>query len=162
MSGQTVTNVKETGEQKDMAAQAKVLATASFVAADGTHKTLADYRGRPVLVNLWATWCPPCLGEMPSLERLRDKMKGKHLAVVAISVDRGETMAPVTKFLADHGITRLDAYWDKDGVIRDQGMGDYLPVSFLFDGNGRLLLRAEGPYDWDKSTTLGTVRTLLK
>jgi thiol-disulfide isomerase/thioredoxin len=120
----------------------------SFAEQSGKTVTLAEFRGRPVLVNLWATWCVPCLKEMPSLARLQAQRTG--LTILAISEDRrGEEL--VGPFLEQHDIKGLAIYLDpKSAVAHALGVGG-LPTSFLIDRDGKILGELEGGAEWDSS-----------
>jgi thiol-disulfide isomerase/thioredoxin len=140
----------------------QTLPKAYFYEPGGSKLSLADFKGRPVIVNLWATWCPPCIAELPSLDKLQAKMTGKGLAVVAIALDRGEDMTPVTDFLRKQRIEHLTPYWDKDRQVREAWNAENLPVSYLIDRNGVIVKKLEGTFVWDKGEMLKTVRKLVK
>ena len=119
----------------------------SFAARDGSPARLADFRGHWVLVNLWATWCAPCLREMPSLDRLQ-AMVGDRLAIVAVSQDRGG--APVVDpFLEQLRLTALRIYLDPKGAAGRELAVRGLPTTFLLDGDGRIRAQLEGAAEWD-------------
>jgi len=114
-------------------------------ARGGGRVDLATFRGKPVLVNFWATWCPPCREEMPSLARLAESFDPQSLEVVAISVDDG--WDPIDKFLGSQNVPFRVA-WDEGAKIsRSWGTSRY-PVTFLLDAEGRLRLRFFGPRNW--------------
>ena len=140
---------------------AQMLPAVTFYGADGKVATLADFKGQPLIVNLWATWCPPCLGEMPSLDKLQAKMKKKDLKVVAISMDRGDTLAVVTKFLRKKRIEHLAPYWDKDRQVMEAWHVENLPVSYLISRDGKIIEKYEGPVVWDKGDVLKDVQRLV-
>jgi len=118
-----------------------------------------DLKGKLVLLNFWATWCPPCRLEMPSMERLYQEFKGEGLEVVAINFMEREK--PITSFLKENGFT-FSVLLDKKGEIaRDYGVHG-LPVTFLIARNGNLLARSMGYKDWYKPETRQLISTLLK
>jgi thiol-disulfide isomerase/thioredoxin len=131
-----------------------------FTARDGTPKRLADFRGRVVLVNLWATWCGPCVEEMPSLDRLQAQL-GSALAVLAISEDRpGESV--VAPFLAKHKIGHLAVYLDaSNDAIKAFGVQG-LPTSFLIGRDGRIIAMLEGAAEWDKPAMIARLKPYLE
>ena len=130
-----------------------------FVARDGTAKRLADFKGDWLLVNLWATWCAPCIKEMPSLDRMQAGL-GAAVDVVAISEDRGGSAA-VDRFLADHAVKTLTIGLDRTGSIANALHVEGLPTSFLVDPQGRIVAKLEGAAAWDDGPTLATLRGLM-
>jgi thiol-disulfide isomerase/thioredoxin len=131
----------------------------SFESRDGRKLKLADFRGHFVLVNLWATWCGPCVREMPSLDRLQAR-EGDRLSVVAISQDRrgAEVVEP---FLAKLGLRRLQVYLDPDNDAQQAFAVRGLPTSFLIDRDGRMLGSLEGAAEWDAPPLIGTLERYL-
>ena len=123
-----------------------------FTARDGRPARLADFRGRFLLVNLWATWCAPCVREMPSLERLQAQL-GNRLAVLAISEDR-QGGAVVEPFLAKLGLERLAVYLDPQDAAQQAFHARGLPTSYLIDPEGRILGLLEGAAEWDSPAML--------
>lgn len=118
-----------------------------FTTRDGKPVSLADFRGHFLLVNLWATWCGPCVREMPSLQQLQVRL-GDRLEVLAISEDRGGAQA-VDPFLTQHRLDRLAVYLDpKTAALQAFGLQG-LPTSFLIDPKGRILGQLEGAADWN-------------
>jgi thiol-disulfide isomerase/thioredoxin len=117
--------------------------------ADGAGKSLslADFRGKLVLVNLWATWCEPCIREMPSLDRLRAAMPAGDLAIVLVSQDRGGDKV-VAPFFAKLGL-KIETYLDPKSAVGHAFEVRGLPTSILIDREGRELGRVEGALDWD-------------
>jgi thiol-disulfide isomerase/thioredoxin len=119
---------------------------ATFNDPDGEQTTLADFQGKPVLVNLWATWCAPCVKELPTLDRLSAARKG--INVLAISQDMGPH-ASVEAFLKDKKIASLDAYQDPNMSLSGAlGPDTVLPTSILYDVQGREVWRYVGDLDW--------------
>src|SRR5579885_3344792 len=121
---------------------------------DGNGKTvkLSDFRGKTVLVNLWATWCVPCRKEMPALDRLQSKLGGKDFEVVAINIDTRDPEKP-KNFLKDAKLTRLGYFNDeKAKVFQDlkaAGRALGMPTSVLVDGQGCEIATIAGPAEWD-------------
>ena len=124
----------------------------------GASHDLARYRGQVVLVNFWATWCEPCRLEMPSMQRLRDRL-GKRFVVLAVNVD--EPDARVRNFIAQ---TKLDltVLMDPGKTVSRAWGVRVLPTSFLIGPDGRARYRLIGDIDWDNETVMGTVTQLLK
>lgn len=122
----------------------------SFQDEDGKTVTLADFRGRVVLLNIWATWCPPCREEMPSLDRLNAKRGGPEFEVVALSIDNDPTA--VKPFYRETGIKTLRGYFDPNARM-SAALGAFaVPATLLIDKNGLEIGRALGPAEWDSAT----------
>ena len=124
----------------------------------GATRTLADYHGKVVLLNFWASWCPPCLREMPSMERLRVKMAGRPLAIVA--VDSAETREEVDAFLAKMRVG-FPVLLDPDGGNTKRWKVFALPTTFLLDASGRIRHVLTGPTEWDEGEALSKIEALL-
>ena len=131
----------------------------SFVDLTGSEVSLAQFSGKIVLVNLWATWCEPCLREMPSLERLQSRL-GDKIVVVAISEDRGGSKT-VEPFIGKLGLKSVKIYLDPKSAIERAFKVRGLPTSFLIDREGRVLGRVEGAAEWDKPKLLGILKSFL-
>lgn len=118
-----------------------------FTTRHGRRVHLADFRGHFLLVNFWATWCAPCVGEMPSLDRLQARL-GDRLTILAVSEDRsgGEAVEP---FLAKLGLSRLSVYLDPKTAAQEAFAIRGLPTTFLVDPEGRILGSLEGAAPWD-------------
>lgn len=117
-----------------------------FAAPGGAPATLTSFRGHPVLVNLWATWCGPCVKELPALDALAARETGK-LAVITVSQDMGGDKQ-VQPFWKAHGMKALTAYTDtKNQLMVAMAAGD-LPTTILYDAKGHELWRMSGGMDW--------------
>jgi thiol-disulfide isomerase/thioredoxin len=124
----------------------------AFDDADGKPKKLSDWRGKTVLVNLWATWCGPCVVEMPSLDALAAR-SGQALEIVAISQDL-DGRQRVGAFFAEHRFQRLEPYLDPRMQLMPALGLDTLPTTILYDGQGREVWRMTGMAEWgDRRTT---------
>ncbi|MFC4846950.1 TlpA family protein disulfide reductase [Hephaestia sp. GCM10023244] len=119
--------------------------TVAFTAPDGKTVTLADFKGTPVLLNLWATWCAPCVAELPTLDALAVH-KGAALHVLTVSQDL-EGKAKAVPFLKDKGIAHLPAYTDPKLEFSLAYQAN-LPTTILFDADGREVWRLSGGFDW--------------
>ncbi|MEY4269113.1 MAG: hypothetical protein RLZZ58_329 [Pseudomonadota bacterium] len=126
---------------------------AEFIGPDDAAVTLADFRGRPVLVNLWATWCPPCLAEMPTLDTLAERTDGQ-MAVLAVAQDV-QGAAVVDPWFARAGLTRLTPYLDPENGLLDAVGAPALPVTVLYDARGREVWRVTGALDWSGAEARG-------
>ena len=123
----------------------------------GKRLTLGDFHGRVVLVNLWATWCQPCVREMPSLDRLRAAIADRDFAILLVSQDRGGDKV-VAPFFAKLGLTRLATYLDPQSAVGRAFQVRGLPTSILVDREGNELGRVEGALDWDGAAAQALLR----
>ncbi len=128
--------------------------------AFGGQVGLADFRGQVVLVNFWATWCAPCVREMPSLDRLQAKLGPEGLLVMAVSQDR-KGLAAAEPFFREQNLNNLEIFLDPKGEFaRAMGVAG-LPTSLLVDDRGRLLGAIEGPLEWDGPEAVELIRFFL-
>ena len=121
--------------------------TAIFMGADGRDVTLADFAGRPLLLNLWATWCAPCKAEMPTLDALAALEEGK-ISVIAVSQDL-QGRRPVTAFFKRASVRNLEPYTDADNALLAAFGNIALPTTILYDSEGREVWRVTGGVEWD-------------
>jgi thiol-disulfide isomerase/thioredoxin len=131
----------------------------AFTDAEGRPASLADFAGTPTLVNLWATWCQPCLKEMPSLERMQAKLAGR-LTVAAVSQDRAGDKV-VNPFVAEQKLQGLKIYLDPKGDVARAFEVRGLPTSIVLDRAGRVVGKVEGPAEWDSDKMLAVVAPFL-
>jgi thiol-disulfide isomerase/thioredoxin len=131
----------------------------SFVDLAGNTVSLSEFTGKIVLVNLWATWCEPCLREMPSLERVQSRL-GDKIAVVAISEDHGGSKT-VDPFIDKLGLKSVKVYLDPKSAIERAFKVRGLPTSFLIDRKGMVLGRVEGAAEWDAPKLLEVLKSFL-
>jgi len=117
-----------------------------FPGLDGKMVSLSDYKGKVVLVNIWATWCPPCVDEMPSMEKLYRKFKGKNFEILAVSIDEPGLKA-VAPFMKKSNLT-FPALIDSEGAVKAVYGITGIPESFIIDQQGILLKKIVGPVDW--------------
>ncbi len=132
----------------------------AFTDAAGKPANLGDFIGKPAVVNLWATWCQPCLREMPSLDRLQADLAGR-LTVAAVSEDRGgaERVAPFIKKLK---LTHLKVYLDPKTSFIHALKARGLPTSIVLDAKGRIVGKIEGPAAWDSAKMKAVLAPLLQ
>ena len=130
-----------------------------FVLKDpqGNQVRLADFRGMPLIVNFWATWCPPCRAEMPSMERAWQVLRNEGIGLIAINV--GEDADTVSRFLADVPVG-FPMPLDTDSEVVQRWPVRGLPTTYVVDPSGHLVYRAVGEQEWDAPAVMDLVRTL--
>lgn len=124
----------------------------------GANVRLSDYRGRVVFLNFWATWCPPCRSEMPSMERLHRRLRGRGLEIVA--VDLQEDAAAVKSFVKDSSLT-FTVLLDADGAVGGAWGAQSIPTTYLIDRGGNIIARAIGSREWDSDAMVTLFETIL-
>lgn len=132
-----------------------------FVDGTGQERTIADFRGKTVLLNIWATWCAPCRKEMPSLDRLQATLGGADFQVIALSVDAGGVQN-VRHFYDQLGLKNLSIFVDQSGWTMQSLRILGLPTSLLVDREGREIGRTLGPADWDQPYALSVLRRYVE
>jgi thiol-disulfide isomerase/thioredoxin len=136
----------------------------AFKDASGATKTLADWRGRAVLFNLWATWCVPCRKEMPALDALQARLGGDHFDVVAVNIDTRNPEKPKAWF-KEVGISRLTYYADPSAkVFQDLKLADRafgMPTTLLVDANGCEVGTLAGPAEWASDDAVKLIGALI-
>jgi thiol-disulfide isomerase/thioredoxin len=133
----------------------------AFQDGSGRELSMSAFKGRVVLLNFWATWCAPCVREMPTLDRLQAKLGDEGFAVVAVSEDTGG-LAVVAPFFKQLGLGRLAIYLDPDGTLSESFGLKGLPTTFLIDAEGRIVGGLEGPAEWDSPEALSLIRYYLR
>jgi thiol-disulfide isomerase/thioredoxin len=144
--------------------QPKDLSSLAFVGPDNKAMTIADLKGKTVLLNLWATWCAPCRKEMPALDKLQATLGGTDFEVVAINIDQRNLDKPKT-FLQEVDVNKLAYYSDSSAKIfqslraLDRALG--MPTTLLIDKNGCELGYLAGPAEWASEDALAYVKAAL-
>lgn len=126
----------------------------------GPVRTLADYRGDVVLLNIWATWCGPCREEMPSLQKLHERFGGEGLHVVAVSVDDPTASGAIREFAQQYGLT-FDLLHDLSGDIQSQYQTTGVPETLVIGRDGRILRKQIGATDWNSAGNRALIAQLL-
>ena len=141
-------------------ASPRAIANVAFEDGQGRKRTLADFRGKVVLLNLWATWCGPCRKEMPTLDRLQQQLGSADFEVVALSIDRGGRAA-VGSFFDEIDVRALAVYVDSstEAMTKLDIIG--VPTTLLLDRMGREIGRVTGPAEWDSPEVITTIRRYL-
>ena len=123
-------------------------------------RTLADYRGDVVLLNVWATWCVPCRVEMPSMQRLHEEFDGRGLHVVAVSIDKPGFEQEIRAFVKEYGLT-FDILHDPGGSITAAYQTTGVPYSFVIDRTGKIRKTVLGAADWSSQGNRSLITSLL-
>jgi thiol-disulfide isomerase/thioredoxin len=142
----------------------KPLPSLTFDNPEGRPTRLADFKGKTVLLNLWATWCVPCRQEMPALDKLQGELGGKDFEVVAVNIDTRNLDKP-KRWLGEAGVTRLAYYADPQAKVfqdlRQIGKAVGMPTTFLLDPQGCELAHLSGPAEWASEDAVRLVRAAL-
>jgi len=139
----------------------RVLAEIHFSDEQGQDLTLADFRGRVVLLNVWATWCVPCRKEMPALDRLQAKLGGDDFVVIPLSIDRKGVEA-VKSFYREVGVEKLAMYLDPSGKGSRGLAVPGVPTTLLIDRDGREIARKMGAAEWDGAEIVALVERVIQ
>ena len=127
---------------------------------DGKMVRLADYKGKVVLLNIWATWCPPCVEEMPSMEELYQKLKAEGFEILAVSMDISGAQA-VRPFMEKHKLN-FPALTDTEGAVKSLYQTTGVPESFIIDKDGIIVEKVIGPRDWASPGAIRSFRNLIQ
>lgn len=131
----------------------------------GKEYYLSQYRGYVVMLNFWATWCPPCVREMPALDRLQGRYGYKGLAVISVAQDRGtqekSAQQVVTQFYNQYGVRYLGIYYNQDAASYSNLHIPGLPTTLLIDRHGRERARIRGAIDWESPAFIKKLEDLL-
>ena len=126
---------------------------------DGNLHHLSDYRGKVVIVNFWATWCPPCRFELPSMEKLWQSVKNKDVIILAI--DLGEDEDTIFTFTSDYPVS-FPLLMDRDSSVTNNYSVLGIPTSFVIDPQGRMIYRVVGTREWDEKQFIESILSLRK
>ena len=132
----------------------------AFADRDGKPKSVADFAGKVVLLNIWATWCVPCREEMPALDKLETKLGGKDFDVVAVNIDKGGP-DKATAFLNETGATHLALYTDPPGKLFSTIKTVGMPTTLIIDRNGKEIARLVGPADWASPEAIAVIEAAV-
>lgn len=132
----------------------------SVISLDNQQLTLAGLKGKVVLLNFWATWCPPCREEIPSMMKLNKLMKGKPFQMVCVSVDEGGKKA-IEEFFKNSGLS-LPAYTDSTGQVAKTYGITGVPETFVIDKNGMIVKKVIGGLDWNSPEVISFLEGLMK
>jgi thiol-disulfide isomerase/thioredoxin len=136
----------------------------AFRDGDGKERTLGDWKGKTVLLNLWATWCAPCKKEMPALDALQKSLGGPRFDVVAVNIDTRNPEKAKT-WLTDNGISSLGYYADNSAKIfqelKEKGRAFGMPTTILVDANGCEVATLAGPAEWASGDAMSLIKAAL-
>ena len=132
----------------------------TFPGLDGKMVSLTDYKGKVVFLNVWATWCPPCKEEMPSMEKLYQQLKGEDFEILAVSIDTSGAKA-IGPFMKENGLS-FPALLDAGGTIRDLYGTTGIPESYIIGKEGLIEKIVIGPLDWSAPEVVRFFRNLLQ
>ena len=139
---------------------AKPVSAKAFTDPDGGEHRLADYKGKYILLNFWATWCAPCRKEMPSLDNLQETYGGRSFEVVTVATGRN-TLPGIKKFFQKAGVTHLPILLDPtQALARDMGVLG-LPISVILDPSGNEIARLRGDAEWDTDSAKAIIKALI-
>jgi thiol-disulfide isomerase/thioredoxin len=136
------------------------VAAINFEDGQGRSRSLADFGGKVVVLNIWATWCVPCRREMPTLDRLQAALAGSDVEVVPVSIDRGG-IETVSKFYAETGVRNLAMYHDASGQAARALGAVGLPTTLVVDRGGTEIGRIVGPAEWDDTAIVEFLRRIV-
>jgi thiol-disulfide isomerase/thioredoxin len=140
--------------------QPRALPDIRFVDGEGHALSLSDLRGRPIVLNIWATWCVPCRQEMPALDRLQAAVDKSLLLVLPLSLDR-QGVPVVKQFYQELGLKALGIYVDQSGRASSELNAVGVPTTLLVDRDGREVGRKIGPAKWDSAEMIALIRQHL-
>jgi len=132
-----------------------------FKDREGKELRLSQFKGKVVLLNVWATWCPPCRREMPTLDKLQGALGGKDFEVMALSIDRAGVHA-VEAFFMEIGVKHLRLYIDQSMAAMRKLAVVGLPTTLLIDREGREVWRYAGAAEWDSDEWMGEIRKAIE
>jgi peroxiredoxin len=127
---------------------------------DGKTVHLSDYHGKWVFLNFWATWCPPCLQEMPEMEIFYQHFKAKNLVMLAVSVDKDDP-SKIAAFIKNHNYT-FEVFLDQDGESLSKFGGSSIPATFIINPNGEIVSQASGPRNWNDPEIIDYFNNMMK
>jgi len=152
--------LKEELEDFELNKEKQNISDLKFKDDEGKEISFSDFQDKILLVNFWATWCAPCIKEMPSLDRLKKKIN-KNFDVIAISVDR-DGVKKVKDFFNENKITNLEEYFDtKNSLAKEMNLIG-LPTSFFINKKGDLIGYFQGDLEWDNNTVIEFINYLIK
>lgn len=144
-----------------IATEEKYIEDSAFLNPEGKEIGWQNFKGKYLLVNFWATWCGPCVRELPSLEKLRDQYAGSDLEIIAIAVDYNKDLKILQEFLDYREIGHFALYFDHQSDVRANVPMRGIPTSYLIDPKGQILYVFEGDADWVSPESIAFFEALL-
>lgn len=141
---------------------AQSMPNASFLSPDGHQITWSDFKGKHLLVNFWATWCAPCVVELPSLNELQSRFKDHGLETIAISLDQQRSHDQVKRFAYNRNISDFVTYYDHNNEVQRKVRMRGIPTTYLLNPQGKILYIFEGDAQWNSPPAINFFTTLLK
>lgn len=139
----------------------KAMYEGHFYDLDGNKKTWSDYEGKFLLVNFWATWCAPCVVELPTLQELGEKFKNQNFEVIAISIDMAATPEKLSKFLDGRMLSNFAGFMDTDRILQKNIPMRGIPTTFLLNPKGELMYVFEGESNWSNPPAIDFFHRIL-
>lgn len=132
-----------------------------FNDVDGKTIDFSQFKGKIIMVNMWATWCPPCVRELPAIERLATKFKSEDFALLPISID-AEGKQQVQAFLNTLGMAGFNSYYDPEQNLGQVFPLDTIPATFILDQNGQLIAFVRSFVDWDDAKAVSLIQGFIE
>ncbi|MCS6207177.1 TlpA disulfide reductase family protein [Shewanella baltica] len=132
----------------------------AFNDVDGKAIDFSQFKGKIIMVNMWATWCPPCVRELPAIERLATKFKAEDFVLLPISID-AEGKQQVQPFLNSLGMPNFNSYYDQSQSLGDVFPLDTIPATFILDQQGQLIAFVRSYVDWDDAKAVSLIQGFI-
>lgn len=132
----------------------------AFNDVDGQAIDFSQFKGKIIMVNMWATWCPPCVRELPAIERLATKFKSEDFVLLPISID-AEGKQQVQPFLSSLGMPKFNSYYDQHQLLGDVFPLDTIPATFILDQKGQLIAFVRSYVDWDDAKAVSLIQGFI-
>ncbi|MDT3282802.1 TlpA disulfide reductase family protein [Shewanella scandinavica] len=132
----------------------------TFNDVDGKTIDFSQFKGKIIMVNMWATWCPPCVRELPAIERLATKFKAEDFVLLPISID-AEGKQQVQPFLSSLGMPNFNSYYDQPQSLGDVFPLDTIPATFILDQQGQLIAFVRSYVDWDDAKAISLIQGFI-
>lgn len=161
MQKQNAQQVQSTIDLINVLPQSYPIVPVPFTDHNGKSVDFSQYKGKVVMVNMWATWCPPCVRELPALERFAQKLNKDEFVILPISID-AEGQQQVNPFLKDLGLETFTSYYDPQQNLREVFPLDTIPATFILNKEGQLVAFVRTYVDWDDAKAVGFIEGLIQ